>query len=980
MGKVGVSGGEDVLPATTEQVLLAEYELIWGESAPADEAAYRREILKKDQAALCLSGGGIRSAAFALGVLQALSRKKLLTQFHYLSTVSGGGYIGSWLQRWIAESKNNVKDVMTSLGSGGECREIRTLRENSNFITPRVGLGSNDTWTAVAMSLRNIAINWLLFLPLLLMVAIFPNLFRSGVISMAPNAGQYTIIMFGFAALATAAVAYAAWFTCAGMPSYRDEVPVSAGQGDGWLFKRIVAPLIIWAVFSTLVLATDLIGTASWLDAVPAAGRRYMLRKEWMPEGGLVIIPTFAAMFLAFLLSGIVRGRKFRHTFFSDAFPTLLALLTPPLLIWAGAALFQALAPPLPAGEDFSRHFDRTAADWRAILLTVLAPVWLLGTHLTATIIFVANRRPKGQNVKPDADREWLARLSAVKAKPMLLWIVAGGSALLLNQALDAWAASYDMSLASLLAVVAGVTAVAGAKNQASGDAIGAARQKIGKAAGFVRKLPLQAIVAIAAFLFIVLLFLILARLEWAITEPIAFSFENELPFIGRKLPEFIDPHVVAHSILFVGLLLLAAYLSYRIEANRFSLHGLYRNRLARGFLGAARLARKPDAFTGFDPNDNMRMHKLAPTADGETRLYPVVNAALNVTASENLAWQERKAEPFVFTPHYSGSGMLPNERVEAVEGASDGRRDGAYIPSTLYGGSEPDSGRSEPDPGAGDPDSGAGDRDDLGISLATAMTISGAAASPNMGYNSSPAAAFLMTLFNVRLGAWLPNPARAQKLGDGIGWSSPNNSLRALLRELGGSTDDRGLDIYLSDGGHFENLCIYEMVRRRCRLIVVTDAGQDGECAFVDLGNAVRKVKIDFNVDISFGEMHIYRREMQPEPGVQLAWALGTIRYPEASSPDKHGKILYLKPSYFGPDLPIDVVSYAKGSAAFPHESTGDQFFSESQFESYRRLGDHFMSRIGLTPLDGEPPELTLAYFFDRVKEELAGKEKKNR
>jgi hypothetical protein len=243
-------------------------------------------------------------------------------------------------------------------------------------------------------------------------------------------------------------------------------------------------------------------------------------------------------------------------------------------------------------------------------------------------------------------------------------------------------------------------------------------------------------------------------------------------------------------------------------------------------------------------------------------------------------------------------------------------------------------------------------------------MSISGAAASPNMGYNSSPATAFLMTLFNVRLGAWLPNPACAPTMGDRIRRSGPSNSLRAVLRELGGATDDRGWDIYLSDGGHFENLGLYEMIRRRCRYIVVSDAGADPDCAYADLGGAVRKAKIDLNVDIRFEELRISSRDKPlAGPLKQRAWALGEISYPEGG----RGQILYLKPSYFGRDLPVDVVSYAAASKTFPHESTGDQFFSESQFESYRRLGFFFMDGLG----KGGVAHADIAEFFAEVEKQ---------
>src|SRR5262249_32936048 len=154
-------------------------------------------------------------------------------------------------------------------------------------------------------------------------------------------------------------------------------------------------------------------------------------------------------------------------------------------------------------------------------------------------------------------------------------------------------------------------------------------------------------------------------------------------------------------------------------------------------------------------------------------------------------------------------------------------------ISTVHYGGDEPD---PVPDPSV----EGA----NRGISLGTAMAISGAAASPSQGYHSSPATAFLMTLFNVRLGAWLANPARHLK--DELQRSGPAFALWPLASEMFGLADDRGRYLYLSDGGHFENLGVYEMLRRRCRFILVIDADEDRDCLFEDLGNAVRKSFID--------------------------------------------------------------------------------------------------------------------------------------
>jgi predicted acylesterase/phospholipase RssA len=134
--------------------------------ADQDELQRRKAVYraahKLGLSALCLSGGGIRSASFSLGVLQGLAEMGQLKKFDYLSTVSGGGYIGSWLSAWLhREDPDNVVRALQPARQrpDDEPRPIRHLREYSSFLTPQVGLLSADTWAAVAIVLRNIALN-----------------------------------------------------------------------------------------------------------------------------------------------------------------------------------------------------------------------------------------------------------------------------------------------------------------------------------------------------------------------------------------------------------------------------------------------------------------------------------------------------------------------------------------------------------------------------------------------------------------------------------------------------------------------------------------------------------------------------------------------------------------------------------------------------------------------------------------------------
>ena len=412
------------------------------------------------------------------------------------------------------------------------------------------------------------------------------------------------------------------------------------------------------------------------------------------------------------------------------------------------------------------------------------------------------------------------------------------------------------------------------------------------------------------------------------------------------------------------------------VNINRFSLHALYRNRLIRAFLGASHVdQRKPNLFTDFDDADNLRMHELWPPERlwAEVRgkgwqPFHVVNIALNIVSTKRLAWQERKAEPFTVTPLHSGSAC--GQRLPNSAGMLLAR--GAYRPSELYGGSE-------------------------GISLGTAVAISGAAANPNMGYHSSPPLAFLMTLFNVRLGWWLGNPDKDKpSIYQSEG---PNWAIGPLANELLGRTTDEKNFINLSDGGHFENLALYEMVRRRCKLIVLSDAVGDPDFAFGDLGNAVRKIALDLGVPITFrgvstlrtraaedmiertlaareraGIWRLIGRDVDltatasrdddgasPDSGWRISgrkleftaaqdiedealYAIGSIDYGSG----QRGLILYVKAAYHK-DLVrnVGVRSYAIANPTFPHQSTADQWFSELQFESYRALGMELVDDI---------------------------------
>ena len=239
-------------------------------------------------------------------------------------------------------------------------------------------------------------------------------------------------------------------------------------------------------------------------------------------------------------------------------------------------------------------------------------------------------------------------------------------------------------------------------------------------------------------------------------------------------------------------------------------------------------------------------------------------------------------------------------------------------------------------------------------VTLATAMAVSGAAVNPHAGCSGrgptrDRLVSFLMSFFNFRLGYWAANPAtgkRKKRL-------RPNCFLPgAVMGLLGRGFKPQSRFIELSDGGHFENLAVYELIRRRVRTIIVTDGGADPEFNFADLANLVEKVRVDFGVEIEFPTSPAPIADLVPGSAdkkslylekyrlAKRGYAVGRIKYPHTESEEAaEGTIFYLKTTLTG-GLPEDLYAYKSANPEFPDQSTSDQFFDETQFEAYRELG----------------------------------------
>ena len=879
--------------STLAGALWDEFEAIHGETRPAilaqgpDAAlcAYYDAALRHDQAALCISGGGIRSAAFSLGVLQALARQKLLTRFDYLSTVSGGGYIGSWLTTFLHAHGGDAEQVQRLLADDTPPDEVRTLRKYTNFLAPRPGVASPDTWSGILLWVRNTLINWLIFLPGFLALALVPSIYAGLLTEVSVGLGWPLLL------IALLCLGVGIYNGAEHLPSHAFPDPESRGRRSRFVAVAVVAPLLVWSLLVPLV-------AAPWL--------RQVMPENAIP-GDVIPVLAFVVMDLAFVAAGLHARGRHRSLFWHNFGWWTLGALIASALLW--------LALDLGIGQSVP-------------VIVALGPLAVTLAHLMQSLVYVALRT---ESFRGDLDREWLARLNAEKVVPTLLWAAFAAVCLFLPPLVfgGKLPAVYQF-LVSAFGLLTGPLAAYISKISKDGPAPDIS------GGGTLFSLPLNLVVSLIALVFAAVLLLLLSKLGSILT--------------GDRLS--------ANIVLLAIAALLAGGLGQHINVNRFSMHAVYRNRLVRAFLGSARRVRSPDGFTGMDPHDNPRMVDVFQRSGMPRALFHVVNITLNMTAGRNTAWNERKGESFTMTPTACGAAFL--HRQEDKQAGLPVR--GAYVRTIDYAGSEretgPDDCRDPPGtPGHGRRKGWLGEDPGRGVTLGTAMALSGAAASPNMGYHSSPAAAFLMTLFNVRLGAWLPNPAIASTRL--LRRAKPPNALFTLVRELLGRSSDRSKDVYLSDGGHFENLGLYEMVRRRCRRIVVIDADADPDMWFEELGNSVRKIRIDLNVNIDFDpRVAIGSRAKPLSPFHSCAYA--TIDYGKG----ERGELVYLKPAD-PPDMTMDVRGYRNVNDSFPHQSTANQFFTESQFESYRKLGEFEMSALA-------PKAESLAALFEAVRDAL--------
>lgn len=793
-----------------------------------------------DAVGLALSGGGIRSAAVSLGVLQAFNHSDALGNVDYLSTVSGGGYMGTALTATMTSTGGNfVFGNAPTCGAEQAASEIADtpevghLRNYSNYLIPN---GARDIGTALAIVLRGLVANFAVVLAVVLMAAAFTILTN-------PNRSD---------------------LTCTDLLGLD-------------LCKRItVHSFGITLVFALIGLA----GLFAW------AFCRSLRRPDRLVEfkSRLPVIAFFYLCLVAFFF-----------------FVELQAFVLEGMFV---------LAKQVKADGDPVAWLTGTVKALAVFAAPVAAAVTFFRQQLGD--ILKASSADATVSTKAIASASKVAFWVAGAALPLLVWV--------LYLYLSYWGIINDRFDETLTqkGVSDTVSVVSPGKDK---GAVPIAEIDPGSSGGGTtgdNDLDLKKPPDCSAKPYVeqpdgahtpAWLISGATRLSQGYFCPyLWWAFKPLYPTRWLFKEILARPMVLTYGGIGFFLLILVRFL--RPNAN--SLHGLYRDRLSKAFLfdpgdrakpaDVARNQASIDQGRDFKQLDDMKVSQLS-TRDAP---YHLINAALNIQGSDYANRRGRNADFFVFSPRHLGSDATGYATTPAFEAS-------------------------------------AGD-----LNLATAMAISGAAASSNMGSSSIRPLRPTLALLNIRLGYWLKNPRYARQKRKVPWWSMGGRSSLFLWNEITGRLYENSNDVYLTDGGHIENLGVYELLKRRCKLIIVVDAEADFNLRCPSFITLQRYARIDFGIRIEMpwdairtttcAWMGLHSKgkdDAEPSSGPHAA--IGCIDYGEG----RFGHILYLKASLTGDENDY-IRDYARRFVIFPHETTGDQFFSEEQFEVYRALGFH--------------------------------------
>ncbi len=1014
-----------------------ELEFLAGARPDADHIVSIREGLRSDGEdsediliGLALSGGGIRSATFSLGVMQRLAKARVLKQVDYLSTVSGGGYIGSALNWWLHGQHRSIERNFSTEFSMCDCAcadrnltshpgrsqageavhfdschafpfgtgdpahpksalnpVLRYLRENGMYLIPGDGI---NIWSGIAIVLRAIFLNLLVWIPAV--TALFALLIWGGndAYGGLPKIGYPDLIapllptgaiipaVFGWMYLVAAALLCLFAFSSINYSTLQfTNLEGFAFRVNAWpKWLKFGVPLGVLAVF----LSIEALGFDSSADRIVFAGvvitvilivlldivtARYTRQhKENGGSGvfqkwgryvlfGLVIVSVIA---VALVMLRVIEDLYNPLAAGNGAKFYLMALFT------SDARLLAEASPP----DQYGRWFLLCVLAGLILAylirnMTLRGNLQLVATAGVLVLFFLAADVFAYMAAQPSASPQW-GRLHG-----MCFLIFCIGLFLFYNfwaaeQRRALWAApgidqhyserrSFEkiygrcLMAAVILAIIGSVpVAHAWMAIYLSGDE-GLAGIAVGTATtlwGFFRT-PKQnngatggnAVITIGA----ALLLYGIAVVAYGLAEDVVgFKTARELA-------------------IYVSILFLALLSGLYTNINFIALHRFYRDRLMEAFLpdyetvskGMKSPANGADKFNmcnvaeakAFTPGTGQPSEPL----NGP---YHIINTNVMLTNAVQSKYRHRKGDSFIVSPLYSGSA------------ATGWARSHKFMKGRM--------------------------------SVASAMAASAAAANPGGGAGGKGATTNLfvtlvMRFLNIRLSYWVKQPSLV--LGDAESEKREAYMPRRrknLLREIfppnhfvpgftysipgrGYKTDSALLE--LSDGAHFENLAVYELVRRRCGLIFVCDGGQDAQASYSDLINAIQRVGEDFFAEIKFNvqirdEAGAWRHTsaddlipLAPLPGerafpkgaeyAKSGYFVATIDYGERGEKNawpRYGVIIYMKTSMI-PELQLPAKGYKGAHPDFPDETTGDQFFDEEQFEAYRELGYRLAEQV---------------------------------
>lgn len=853
---------------------------------------------------LALSGGGIRSATFSLGVVQTLARRGLLKHVDYLSTVSGGGYLGSCLSSLLNDPGVSTDEAFPLANPPGasEPPALMHLRNGSNYLAPG---GILDKLRLPALLLRGIVLNLLAFIPLVMVAVLATELMYERGPDWDYLNRSIPILVAIFLALVVL-YPFVVRFPRVG-PKVRQlyetllaasfilplvallllplKTVTELAIETGWsttsqVIRELLSPLgfshhMTWAVIVGAILALAFVGRA-----FRSIGR--LTSKLVIVAVGVLGPAILLALY--WILCVLQIDSPYLHLKVRDELNVRAALEERGVRFVASPSVVKVTGPDSSDGEGHWLIIGRLA-DGRRLAdggdevdtLMVREAPWSASEGTPDPTR--AEQEASGALVPLVPSRPDSLRVEGAPGSPFQ---IAG----FLREDLDGYAAAPGRKALSTLL---------GEREIVLGDSLSGERDVV------IARRPLGASLPDS---------LSGARgdVYWTIEGPLtvggrphpslAITLGGRLHIRNAHLDMWDGRRDWIFFGILAGLLLLNGVF---FDVNLTSWHTFYRDALSRVYL-----IRADEETGGVVSNDDQKLAAL--NTDGSVAPYHLLNVVLNLEGSADRSLRGRKGDFFFFAKRFTGgerTGYCETERLEHL---------------------------------------------DRHLDLGTAMAISAAAAAPNMGRVTIRPLIFLMTLLNVRLGYWLLHP-RVAREATGLTrffrrWLGPGP--RYLWREALGRPDAKGTYVNLSDGGHIENLAIYPLLKRRCRVIIAVDGEADARMSFGGLVTLIRFARIDMGIKIDLDLEEIRKSE---EGLSRSHWSIGAIDYGGGET----GTLVYVKSSLTGDENEY-VRSYGSHFALFPHESTADQFFSENQFEAYRALGAHAAEQMLRDPELPEP------------------------